>query len=495
MTTHHFSRRDTLKGLGLAGAAALLAGTAGAAPSTTARLSLGAPPKQASRLRREIFRKVWATPFIDTHEHYFEEHERLSNLFFSNACDDWSCLLSGYLTSDLVVAGMSPADRKDIFARKAPPPAKWKRIEPFWPAVRNTGYGQAARLTLRELYGINELSAATVEQLQARYEQVRRPGFYRRILNDLCRIESVQVNTLKGIYCESPMPALVMQDMSIHHMISPSNDSELARRTGIHCAGIGDWHRIIDWWFTRYGPYSVASKSGRAYQRDINYEQIPAGAVEEFCRRKLRGEPLTPAEETALEDHIFWYTVGKSNEYSLPVKIHTGYYSAEDAMPLHRVRNNPGSACDLCRQSPETRFVFMHLCYPYYEEMLALAKQYTNAWLDMCWGWIINPIAAKDFLKKLLVTVPAHKVLTFGGDYCLVEQTVGHCLMARHGIASALSELVEEGWLGTADAMDLIDPIMHGNARKLFRLEEKEKVLRAAPWLQTGAPGADTTRR
>jgi hypothetical protein len=44
--------------------------------------------------------------------------------------------------------------------------------------------------------------------------------------------------------------------------------------------------------------------------------------------------------------------------------------------------------------------------------LLAVAKQYSNAYIDMCWSWIINPVAAKDFLKKYLVTVPANKLLT-----------------------------------------------------------------------------------
>ena len=132
---------------------------------------------------------------------------------------------------------------------------------------------------------------------------------------------------------------------------------------------------------------------------------------------------------------------------------------------------------------PTARFVFMHICYPYYEELLAVAKQYTNAYVDMCWSWIINPLAAKDFLKKYLVTAPANKIVTFGGDYLFVEQVLGHAIMARHGIALALCELVEEGWLQQADALDLIDPIMHGNARQIFRLEEKSRVLNAAPWM------------
>ncbi|HEV58509.1 MAG TPA: hypothetical protein ENN87_13620, partial [Phycisphaerales bacterium] len=132
--------------------------------------------------------------------------------------------------------------------------------------------------------------------------------------------------------------------------------------------------------------------------------------------------------------------------------------------------------------APDARFVFMHICYPYYEEILSVAKQWANAYIDMCWSWIINPIAAKDFLKKYLVTAPANKVLVFGGDYIPVEPVLGHAMIARRGIALALSELVEEGWLSLSQAMDLVDPIMHENARRIFNLEAKSKRLRQAPW-------------
>jgi len=124
----------------------------------------------------------------------------------------------------------------------------------------------------------------------------------------------------------------------------------------------------------------------------------------------------------------------------------------------------------------------MHICYPYYEEILSVAKHYTNAYIDMCWSWIINPIAAKDFLKKYLVTAPANKIFTFGGDYIPVEPVLGHVVVARRGIALALSELVEEGWLGLDRAVELADMIMHKNARTIFNLSEKTKKLQGNPW-------------
>ena len=107
--------------------------------------------------------------------------------------------------------------------------------------------------------------------------------------------------------------------------------------------------------------------------------------------------------------------------HTLPVKLHTGYYAGQNSMPLARLQHNPGSAAELCRLSPDTQFVFMHICYPYYEEMLAVAKQWTNAHIDMCWSWIISPVAAKDYLKKHFLTAPTNKVLPFGGDYIPVE--------------------------------------------------------------------------
>jgi len=178
-----------------------------------------------------------------------------------------------------------------------------------------------------------------------------------------------------------------------------------------------------------------------------------------------------------MEDHLFWYAVGKATAHKLPVKLHTGYYAGQNYMPQGRLLHNPGSASALCRVAPQTPFVFMHICYPYYEELISVAKHYANAHIDMCWSWIINPVAAKDFLKKYLVTAPANKVLTFGGDYIPVEPVLGHATIARQGIALALTELVEEGWVSVPDALELADLIMHNNARQLFNLPEKTRIL------------------
>ena len=433
-------------------------------------------------MKEEISKRVWQTPLIDTHEHLLEEHERLSGKHPIVRCDDWTMLMSTYLDSDLMSAGMPQDVYDQFYSTKINPIDKWTLLEPYWPAVKNTGYGQAVSIAIKELYGVNELSEKTIRQVQRKYEETRRPGFYERILRDLSNIESCQVNCLNRPFSETTMPILLMQDLSIWGMHAGPNFKQFGDPTGIPIRSLSDWHRVIDWWFTKYGKYTVAVKSQHAYNRNIDYEKTPAEKAEAIFRKKIDEQPLTAKEQKTLEDHLFWYAVNKATELNLPVKLHTGYYAGHGYMPLSRLLQNPGSATDLCRLAPETSFVFMHICYPYYEELISIAKHYPNAHVDMCWAWIINPIAAKDFLKKYLLTAPTNKILTFGGDYVQVEAVLGHSTIARHGIILALSELVEEGWLELDPALELIEPIMNGNARRIFNLKEKTAVLKEVKW-------------
>lgn len=467
------SRRDGLKGLGVLGTAAFCGGVA--TGSTAGESTKIADPKSGTAIRDAVM----GAPLIDTHEHLPDEQDCLQGPG-GGPSEDWTVILRHYLDSDLRAAGMTQQEYARFFKEPLDPAAKWNVLAPYWPAVKNTGYGRAVRIAVEELYGISDLSASTVEAVADAYRKTRSPGFYRRILQEKAGIESCQVNT--GTFRESKQPRFLFQDLSIVGMFAGPDLKSFGGPTGIEVRSLADWHRVIDWWFDKYARYAVAVKSQDAYRRNIDYQPTPPEQAEGPFAKHLRGDPLSLEERKTIEDHLFWYAVGKATEHNLPVKLHTGYYAGDNYMPLSRVARNAEAACDLCRASPTTRFVFMHICYPYYEDLISVAKHYTNAYVDMCWSWIINPVAAKDFLKKYLVTAPANKIFTFGGDYFVVEPVLGHAAIARRGIALALEELVQEGWISQEDALGLIPPVMHENAREFFRLKEKAQVLQSAPW-------------
>ncbi len=472
------SRRLAIKGVGAIGAGVALGSIVASKPGRAGAEATAAGPKTVAA---DIARRVAETPLVDSHEHIIEENDRLEK---KARCDDWALLMSHYLDSDLLTAGMPPKDHRRFLSPNVDPIEKWRLLAPWWPAVKNTGYGQAVAIAIRELYGVDELSDKSIPKVQQKYEELRKPGFYRKVLTEVARIHSCQVNCLSRPFMESQLPDLLLQDISFLGMHMGPDIRSFAPPTGIEVKDLSDWHSVIDWWFDKYADFAVAVKSQAAYSRDLDYEDVPAEKAAPVFKRQVNGEPVSNEDRKLLQDHLFWYCVRKATKHNLPVKLHTGYYAGQNYMPLGRLAQNPASVSELLRRAPDTAFILMHIAYPYYEDIISLAKHYTNAHIDMCWAWIINPAASVQFLKHYLVTAPANKILTFGGDYIPVEPVVGHAEMARHGIARALTDLVDEGWLTPSAAVELVEPILCGNGKRIFRLDEKIARCQNAPWLQ-----------
>jgi len=415
-----------------------------------------------------IEKKVFETHFIDTHEHLVDESERLGCMEPLFPCDDWTLLLNHYFGFDLIAAGI-PKDQYDLlFSKQVNPVNKWKILEEYWPWIKNTTSGIVFRHTIRILYGIDELSEDNIPELQTRYEQTRKTGFYNYVIRDIANIKHCHVHSPVVACKNSESPDLLLHDIALNGLIQVAvKPYSVPENVTIH--SLPDWHLLIDGWFSACYPAATGVKVGNAYFRRLDFERVEPGEVEEIFIRKINRQIIDPLEEKKLQDHLFWYCVDKATQYGLPVKMHTGQWAMNNVMNMHWVRDNPADCAALCRKSPETKFIFFHIGYPHYEEMISLAKSYANAYIDMCWSWSLNPLAAKDFLKKFILTVPNNKIFAFGGDDKIVENLTGHAFVARKGIALALTELVTENWITLGDALDLVEILMFKNAEQLFK--------------------------
>ena len=126
-----------------------------------------------------------------------------------------------------------PKEARNRFYSMGPTPReKWQLLAPYWPAVKNTGYAKGASISLRELYGVEELSADTVDKAQEGYEKVRRRGFYRHVLRDAANVESSQVNCLERPFLESETPTLLMARPEHRRHVQPGPLQGVPRADG-----------------------------------------------------------------------------------------------------------------------------------------------------------------------------------------------------------------------------------------------------------------------
>jgi len=461
------------KFLGTAAVATGVAGAAGAGEEGepgAEDLAVAAGPA----LREDVRVLVEKTSFVDTHEHLWSEQMRIESRGKPSGripAADFSMLLCHYADSDLQVAGMSGAEYQKLTSADLSVPDKWKLVEPYYNKCRNTGYMMAVRETVRRLFDEDDLNRDTCGRVSEKLAAGVKPGFYRRILRDVCNIEHCQVNCLDTPVFDDkqPDPELLAQDISTVPLSTGLSLRTLEHLSQREIASLDDLHAAIDWCFDTYGPRAVATKNQCAYGRPLDFDAVNDEEAAPLADKHIaNAKSLGAAENKALQDHLMHYCIAKAAEKGLPVKLHTGYFAGHNGMPLEWLRKNAGDLCPTIKKHANAKFVLMHIDYPHQDEAIALAKHYDNVWIDMCWAWIINPAASVRFLKEFIMAAPASKVLAFGGDYRPVEPVVGHAAIARQGIAQAVAELVEEKWLPEKDVPELVDRIMRGNANEIF---------------------------
>ena len=131
------------------------------------------PSNYETNLYQRIHGELDKVAFIDCHEHLQRERELPTGedihigRFFAH-----------YADCDLVSAGMPDADRIRVQSDATLTPRdRWKLLEPWYTKAWNTAYCEALRLAIRDLYGIEEFSEDTVDELTRAMCEVIQPGF------------------------------------------------------------------------------------------------------------------------------------------------------------------------------------------------------------------------------------------------------------------------------------------------------------------------------
>ena len=144
---------------------ALLAGFPGLAFAQNERPP---SPRFATRSPPKCIRQL---DLFDSHEHFWDERERTSTPF------DLFSLVNDYVISDLTSAGLTPEAGKIVRDINAPVDVRWRAFEPFWQHARFTGYGQALRLAIRELFGVQIINETTMSKINGALKETNDPAY------------------------------------------------------------------------------------------------------------------------------------------------------------------------------------------------------------------------------------------------------------------------------------------------------------------------------
>ncbi len=406
---------------------------------------------------------------VDTHEHF-----AASGDFATAFPDVLTALFDRFARADLRCAGASASA---VAALETGDPAnvaeRFAAVEPYWRAMRHTGHGEAVALAAQAVYGIEQLDPTTLAAGQATHAQLIERDESHRLLRDVARLDHLQVDADPRTATTGTADGFAFPDLECKALCAGQYvTTYIAETTDIEVCDLRSLRQGIDAVFARFAPTTVALRAAPAGERSLAWtRRSDADAMAALDTLLRKPGNITADTHRVLGDWCWARCVERAIDYGLPFKLHTGYHTGNNRMQMGHA--DPALLCDLLMAYPRARFVLLHAGPVYTDQMLALAKHYTNVFADLCWAWAADPAGTRHFVRRFVHAVPANKLLGFGGDTDSPVMVAGYALQARRHLARALCAEVDDGLLDETQAIGLARMICRENACAVFPIAER----------------------
>ena len=408
------------------------------------------------------------TALCDTHEHLRREPD-----WIDDGPDVLQDLFGNYVPADLITAGASQEALRRLTDASDPDLAgRFEGVRAAWEATQYTGYGEAVRRIVTDVYGFDDLTPDVLAPAQEKLIELRTPGGRYNLLREVANLDHIQTDD-SSWPCDPDEsgPDFFLYDLSWAGFCSGQIDQEaIAEDTGITVVDLDSLQKAMEAIFEKHAPCAIAVKAQHAYNRTLDWQERARGDVERALYATLSSNNnVSESMRLCLGDWCWARGVELTIEHNLPFKIHTGYYAGNNRMPVDRIK--AGNLCGLLAKYLDARFVLMHIAYPYSDELIALTKHYKNVWADLCWAWSINPYASSDFVRRFIHGAPINKLFVFGGDTRWPTSAAAYAFQTRFWLGKTLEAEVEEEYLTESQAMHIASCVMYDNQYECFDLE------------------------
>ncbi|MFZ0635340.1 MAG: amidohydrolase family protein [Candidatus Acidiferrales bacterium] len=216
----------------------------------------------------------------------------------------------------------------------------------------------------------------------------------------------------------------------------------------------------------------VAMKFEASYFRSLHFGDPSREEAEAIYRKYHAGGVPTNDEYRIFQDYVFRRLLDNASALHLAVHFH----SAVGIGDYYSLKNGIGLNLENVLRDPRylgITFVLLHGCYPLEREAIWLAAM-KNVYLDSSlMELLLYPSELKESLKQWLEVFPDK--IVFGSDAFPFSNALGAEAVfwlgvrsARTALAAALAEMVADGEVTEAKALQLAHGYLHDNAARLY---------------------------
>ena len=407
-------------------------------------------------------------PVVDVHEHHLPEVLHASDVdllkIFQQSYAGWTQQRPYPLPSE---------SREQDPMLQASQPSSWESLRPY---LEESGSSMFVRNLVRGIRALYEvppegITASTWlpidQQIRERHQektwphQVLEKSQIEHVITDAYSHPLIQAREVFGSKYSSVVRinalALGWHPDSRDH--NGNSAHEMLQSLGLQCDRFEHFLESIDVLLSRMSScHQVAVKNALAYDRSIDFQ--PASKAQANAAWGM-SHPSAAAQK-AFGDYIVDHICHLCGTHQIPMQMHLGTAIIRGSHPMN--------VAALVERHPTTRFLLMHLAYPWSRDLLGMAFVYRNIWLDLTWSALLSPSHFKLALHEAIEVLPDDSRMMFGGDNWHVEETYGTIQTFKSLISEVLEEKVLAGYFDLAHAQRLAQRILRENAIEFFGL-------------------------
>ena len=425
---------------------------------------------------KNIMSAIYSLPVIDTHEHIQVENSKISipkdciQTYFGN-----------HMYMDLMSAGLSERLYQEAMDDNFPLEDRFSIIEPYFEMCKMLGQGRAVTAAASGLHGVDDISKYSIKQLNESFnEHCALSDYAYNTIVKRCNIEHVMIDARDDINrfeCDSRVFSRVWRPGKY---INPGP-----------IAG-----KVVQWLEAHFSPIKTLDDWMQAFQEELNevllhgistiilelasfrtlrfkrikYKQAQVmfeEVMEEWTNRGrgVRDHFVLPRD---LQDYIIGQILSSLRGREITVQIHTGIQQAKDSL-LKNAR--PMLLDNTIQRFDNVHFDLLHGGWPWWEEAVVLAKKFPNVTINLAWIHSLSPRSAIQCLLDALGSVPANKILGFGGNAEHPDIIYGQLEIARQNIAHAMAVAVDQNIINAVQAVDFAKMILYDNPKRVLNIK------------------------
>jgi len=203
----------------------------------------------------------------------------------------------------------------------------------------------------------------------------------------------------------------------------------------------------------------VGLKVAAAYFRPLDFKP----GTRDLAERAFGNPKATYEEKIGFGDYIMFEAARIAGECGIPVQIHTGLGGLFGTQAINLL--------PLILANPRTKFDIFHGSYPWCSDVLGLAHNLHNVYINICWLPLISTSRAIAFLEESLDIATTGRII-WGCDTSTSEESCGSRMAMHYCMLKVLNRQIDEGVLSPESARVIARRILRDNAAKLYKIKD-----------------------